>query len=587
MPTEGALTMDTSIRPHTSLFCVAMVLLAGCGKEAATGPAATAATPAPASSRADLARVQEIGRAALRSASPAPAARFPTLNTSVLDAMAGEVPGLAAHRARAEAGERAAIDKVIAQVHRKLGKGPKRKASAKPRAQLDAPRHPVLARLEALLDAVVPAAHAEGNLTLGDIQALLAGSSFVKLLGDFGDQGKIPPGGDPKGPFSEYKDDNGHKATFDIVGEKDGTPTVSLVTDLAVPIFGMDAHSRVALTTAGLCPDASGRVEFKLNFGKEGRAGSGKNVMYDRNQDVEVILTVDDNAEIASGEYKTSYSARSTQGGRQVYVEGRTNWSLPAGGDMKNVVATRSELVRASSQAVEADMGLFAEGVKTSLLLAMSATMAARDRWQSGSCIKIKAESPGRVARGATSRIPVKVMHRIEDREIGARVTVALTGGKSVAPPVIPKSPGDVTHVASSDRKAAMKITLTATSRRGKDKLELTLDTAGQAFRAQGGIGDFHGSGTICDITQPFTTEGGGTVVKYVPTSDRGGNYTYEGTMRGWPVFGHGTYVVDYQGDSPVKLTITGPGSVKTPMGVFTKVGSAPYALTPSEGCNP
>jgi len=113
----------------------------------------------------------------------------------------------------------------------------------------------------------------------------------------------------------------------------------------------------------------------------------------------------------------------------------------------------------------------------------------------------------------------------------------------------------------------------------------LDLSAAGDAYYAEGGLQDFHGTGTICDIARTFTIQGGGNVVTFQPVSEKGGTYSYQGVMKGFGVFGKGTYVVDYNGGVPVGITGTGVGSVKTPMGVFSNPGVEKYTLTPRDGC--
>jgi hypothetical protein len=72
--------------------------------------------------------------------------------------------------------------------------------------------------------------------------------------------------------------------------------------------------------------------------------------------------------------------------------------------------------------------------------------------------------------------------------------------------------------------------------------------------------------------------------VKFVPGDANGGTYTYAGNMSGFAVYGNGTYTVRYADDVAVSITASGPGSVKTPAGVMSRVGTEQYKLTPIEG---
>jgi hypothetical protein len=75
--------------------------------------------------------------------------------------------------------------------------------------------------------------------------------------------------------------------------------------------------------------------------------------------------------------------------------------------------------------------------------------------------------------------------------------------------------------------------------------------------------------------------------VRFERESPAGGRYSYSGNMSGFEVWGHGTYTVKYNEDVAVSITATGPGNVKTPMGIQSRVGTEQYQLTPKDdpGC--
>jgi len=161
-------------------------------------------------------------------------------------------------------------------------------------------------------------------------------------------------------------------------------------------------------------------------------------------------------------------------------------------------------------------------------------------------------------------------------------VTVSLSGGASVTPEMIPRSPGSLTHVAPAARGARISILLTANSRRGRAEQRLVLTVDGGMYRIEGGADEFSGTGTVCDLARPFTVQGSGVVVSFVPASAQSGSYKYKGTMSGFPVWGEGRYTVQYAGDQPVGISASGPGSVKTPMGVVSRSGAEKYAVSPA-----
>jgi hypothetical protein len=107
-----------------------------------------------------------------------------------------------------------------------------------------------------------------------------------------------------------------------------------------------------------------------------------------------------------------------------------------------------------------------------------------------------------------------------------------------------------------------------------------------KAYLADGGADDFHGAGTICDLSKPFAISGGGVTVAFTPTNPSEGTYTYKGTLRGFAVAGAGTYEVVFDPKGPDgEIKARGPGSVKTPMGVMTNNGGEKYTLKPTQPC--
>lgn len=107
-----------------------------------------------------------------------------------------------------------------------------------------------------------------------------------------------------------------------------------------------------------------------------------------------------------------------------------------------------------------------------------------------------------------------------------------------------------------------------------------------RAWFAEGGLDEFHGTGTICDLSKPFTIRGSGNTVTFVATGAGTGTYTYSGVMSGFGVRGEGTWSarVDAAGGT---LTGTGEGCVETPVGARCAVDTERYTLTPAPSCGP
>ena len=425
--------------------------------------------------------------------------------------------------------------------------------------------------------AVVPAlAQPQASPDLG------IGYFTVAYLGGAGDLGPIQPSTDLSRLNADIAGKNGERASLRTHANEDGSTTMELTTSADLPALFLVGRSKVSLTTKGLCPDAAGRVALTVKVSQGGQAGSGNNVVYDRETEVRIQATVGEDAELAQADLRSRQGERSTEGGRAVYLEGEAEWGQQGTGERMRVQERAARLVRHSSQAQAADKALFDKGLKRALNIASGALQAAAYRWQSGACIRIDATSPGNVRPKASTTIPVRVLHRLDGTETPARVTVSLSGGASVTPELIPRSPGSLTHVAPAARGARISILLTANSRRGRAEQRLVLTVDGGMYRIEGGADEFSGTGTVCDLARPFTVQGSGVVVSFVPASAQGGSYKYKGTMSGFPVWGEGRYTVQYAGDQPVGISASGPGSVKTPMGVVSRSGAEKYAVSPA-----
>lgn len=491
---------------------------------------------------------------------------FPPLSGAVLDALEVQVPELASRREALLAAESAAIKGVL-DSRRGKANAPKGKAKA-------APRRPA-GLVSRVLDRLVPAAMA-GDVGMDQLMSYVVGHNFVVLLGTAG--ANEDTSRDGPGKRTETVD-GGKVVASASTAIENGQPVATLETTVDLPLFFVDANTKVSLV-GSVCPAPDGKVEFTLKLGANGRAGRGGAATYDQNVEVKVTLQVDDEAEIVDTRFDVKQDTRSNIGGRQAWVE--SNLSMPGG---LSGAGGKPTVTRSSSQATDVEVQNAGNAIRRAAYLAGGAVEAAKEFWQKGGCIRIEAKSPGKVKPGATSRIPVAVIHRKDGSSVAAKVKVELSGGKSVDPALIPKAPGEVTHVAPAEKKAAMKIALEARSRRGRATLELTLNTVGAAYTAEGGLDDFHGTGVICDLAKTFTIAGGGNVVTFQPSSEKGGDYSYKGTMRGFGVFGKGTYVVNYRDDVAVGITGTGVGSVKTPIGVVSNSGTERYRLTPHDGC--
>lgn len=373
--------------------------------------------------------------------------------------------------------------------------------------------------------------YSEVSSGLGTFHDALVGGSTVMWFGEY----VTNPQGQSDRPLKESAAKNGEAVAEITVISKPGSPiSVEIETKIDAPPFSLQAFSKVSIS-GSICPDAAGRVKLHLTLSSKGKVGKNGKVTYGRNLDVTVTAVADDNGNRISTEYQ-------------------------------------------AKQPDEDPMG--------SASLAAGAIAVAESKWQDGKCVTINANSPGTVKPKTTSKIPVTVVHKIDGSIVPAKVTATLNGGASITPTVIPKSPGDITHVAVDKDGASMTITLKATSRRGNAKTDLTITTKGMVFKLDGGADEFHGTGMVCDFEKPFKVSGDGLTLTFTPSSKASGTYKYSGKLQGFEAWGKGTYTVQYNGDDPVHVTAKGPGTVKTPMGDMTAEGTEEYSVSASQdGC--
>jgi hypothetical protein len=210
--------------------------------------------------------------------------------------------------------------------------------------------------------------------------------------------------------------------------------------------------------------------------------------------------------------------------------------------------------------------------------------------WESGRCIDLQANSSPakRTALKPSTTFDIEAKPRAKDggQPAGGTVTATLSGGSSLQP-ASGKVQADAkyAYTGPDQKEESASIAFEARSKRGVGKATLAFDTkVARAYRMEGGGGEFHGSGVVCNLEQQFFVEGSGITVRFEPSSGTGGRYSYSGNMSGFSVYGHGTYVVNTDGETATGIIATGPGSVKTPMGVQTAVDTEKYTLTPDPG---
>jgi hypothetical protein len=206
-------------------------------------------------------------------------------------------------------------------------------------------------------------------------------------------------------------------------GMKNG---VSVKTDLTAKLDGQR------------CPTADGQVSFtiKAHFS----VGSGGTAL---TQDLTTFVraTVNDNAEIVSSTFDVIQGTQQSKGGRQVYVE--TGETVKYGSDYTGYKASNLRVNQKTDNATGDEIGNFSsEGYAAAVTMGIVALEAAKDNWPKGGCVKIEADSPGRVDPESTTSIPVKVVSRFTvPPSLRCLWRLSRAGHRSI-PPRSPRRPG-------------------------------------------------------------------------------------------------------------------------------------------------
>jgi hypothetical protein len=369
--------------------------------------------------------------------------------------------------------------------------------------------------------------------------------------------------------------------------------SVSQAMEFNVNEAGVAGHVKVK-TRMTACPDPNGRLEVEIDVDSQmsvpGKPGVGGYVhstfKYER--------YLDDNANLISSNEGAAASNRIRMGGTESagkqYVDltigydraGKGSWDVNDSGGFGIFVLREKDVERTNK---------LAEGVFELMQLigeVMVRGIGSEAPWASGRCIDLKVTSTPAKRTGLDPATPFQIEAKPRVKADGSpaqgTVKAKLSGGsKLTLDGIALKADSTHSYVGPEEKEQVASIAFESRSRRGIGKAELSFDTKNRkrAYSISGGADEFQGAGQACDLEEEFAVQGSGVTVRFVPASAAGGRYSYSGNMSGFAVWGNGTYTVNYQGDVAVSITSTGPGSVKTPKGTFSRTGSETYALTP------
>jgi hypothetical protein len=341
----------------------------------------------------------------------------------------------------------------------------------------------------------------------------------------------------------------------------DGSTTLEIGNKTDASKDGVAANTDGKVSIEGWrCPNEAGQVSFTIK--EHFNAGSG-GVSYTTDLTAYVRAEVNENADLSSVTIDTNQGTQKVKGGRTVYVEsGVTN---------KNGIASNQHLVSSSPEASAEDISsISATGENAAYLMALSSLAFAESNWQKGGCVKIEATSPGTVQPGSITNIPVTVRHRIDGSVVSSKLEAGLSGGESVSPTKLAKTPGTLTYTAPNENGKSATILLTATSKRGKATLELTATTGRQAYRVSGESNHVSFSGEICSLEKPFMINGvfpgGSAKTTFTPSTSTGGVESMSGVGNGCTQSGSGSYTVVINADGSGSITWTDSAKLTCPL---------------------
>lgn len=340
-------------------------------------------------------------------------------------------------------------------------------------------------------------------------------------------------------------------STFSFAVKSEGTKNgVTVKSDVNAKIDGQR------------CPNAQGQVSFTIKVTLAAESGETK---YTQELTAIVQAVVNDDAQLASHTIEVVQSTQHVKAGSQTQVETGQTFS----NDGSNYTRSNYREIHAST---DSDKNLANEGLMAAFGVGRTALAVAEANWYRGGCTKIEAKSPGVVQPSSKTPIPTTVRHRFDQSEIPSKLVAELKGEASIDPTTLANTPGTLTYTAPAETGKTATISLTATSQRGRATLDLTASTAsggGQGYRVSGQSNGVSFSGTICNLSQPFSIDasfpGGTAKTTFSPSGGTSGTTTVSGGGGGCTHTGGGTYSITLKGDGSASITWTTADKIACP----------------------
>jgi hypothetical protein len=324
---------------------------------------------------------------------------------------------------------------------------------------------------------------------------------------------------------------------------------------------GVTGKINTAVTVAP-CPDVNGQftatTKMTSSISKAG-ANTGSNLTVD----VAVTGQVDDDAQLVGYELEVNTQSAQFESGKGQFVDISVSWNDTAGtsGGYKGQVNRTGGKV--TDEFAEAQVRM---GVLMAVVAKDKALEAAKKGWESGRCVRLEpTTSPEKrkdLKPSTSVTITAAPRSKIDGGAVGGTVTATLSGDTSVEPSGSKvKADAKFTYVAPGEKDKSASVALEARSKRGVAKADVVFDTKPGGYVASGGGSGIVVSGSVPDLSAPFTLTGTGTgftvTFDYTPTAPdgRSGTLRYSGKGGGVTLKGTGDYTI--AGDDGEVLTMT------------------------------
>jgi hypothetical protein len=347
---------------------------------------------------------------------------------------------------------------------------------------------------------------------------------------------------------------------------------------------GITGKLKTVITVAP-CPDPKGEFTSTTTMTASivsGR-GTGSNLMIE----MKIKGQVDDDAQLVSYDIDTRTESAQFANGKGVYADQSVGWTTT--GDIAgNYRAKVNRTGGAVTEEFVTDQGKWS--LFTAVMMKDKAVEAAKRGWQSGRCVTLEPTTEPSKRKGLKPSDAVSITaaprSKVDGGPVGGTVTATLNGDSSVDPAGSKvKADAKFAYVAPTDKDKSATVSLEARSKRGVAKAEVAFDTKKASYTASGKQGSLTFSGTVSDLSQPFTIAAAGGAqgtFSYVPADETGrsGAMSYVGNVGGLKMTDSGTYTIT--GDDGGVLTLTQTHGACKAGSITCAGGAAKITLTPA-----